>query len=416
LTEVAFEERPLAPCIAGALALGRRWGISFASLVGGCFTLFVFRRGLPAVGWIIGYLLVVWLLFVLLRILRRPPIQGLGVHLDAAPEAGPPTDAEAGLPADSEASPGIDAEAGPRIDAEAGRGIDAKDGPSPLSPRTTADRSPRRPLRAYLTRRQPLVIAATDYTIQSLCHGLLLFVLPAYYASATLASVNVVFVVLLVVLAVLTTVDPWFRAVVGPRPWLGYGVFGVSTFAALAVALPLIGVPPYLALLASAGLSIVALAPAVLRERGWRWRSALPASALLALVAVASGDLLRAWIPPAPLMLARSTLAWSVSELEPVGPLGTHVQAADLRQAGSIVAYTAIYAPPALSQAIVHVWRHEGDIVGVVPLSPVKGGRSAGFRTFSRKTAPADPVGRWSVDVLTPSGQLVGRIRFTVTE
>jgi Family of unknown function (DUF5924)/Protein of unknown function (DUF2914) len=412
LTAVAFEERPRAHRLAGALSFGRRWGISIASLVGGCLTLFVFRRGLPTVGWIIGYLLLLWLLFLLVCVLRRTPVQSAGVLAGTPPEAGPRLDAAAGPPTSRSARSSTRLPTHPKT----GSAADAEDEPSSLPPGVGADTSPRRPLRAYLARHQPLVIAAADYTIQSLYHGLLLFVLPAYYASATLASPNVVFVILLVALALLTTVDPWFRAVVGPRPWLGYGVFGVSTFAALAVALPLIGVPPYPALLASAGLSVLALAPAILRERGWPWRSALPASALLALVAVAGGELLKAWIPPAPLMLARSTLAWSVDELEPVGPLGTHVEAADLRQAGSIVAYTAIYAPPALSQAIVHVWRHEGDVVGVVPLSPVKGGRSAGFRTFSRKTAPADPVGRWSVDVLTPSGQLVGRIRFRVTE
>jgi len=48
-------------------------------------------------------------------------------------------------------------------------------------------------------------------------------------------------------------------------------------------------------------------------------------------------------------------------------------------------------------------------------LSPVQGGRREGFRTFSRKTAfPDDPVGRWTVDVVTASGQLIGRLRFRV--
>ncbi len=48
-------------------------------------------------------------------------------------------------------------------------------------------------------------------------------------------------------------------------------------------------------------------------------------------------------------------------------------------------------------------------------LSPVHGGRREGFRTFSRKTGfPADPVGRWTVDVVTGSDQLLGRLRFRV--
>ena len=43
------------------------------------------------------------------------------------------------------------------------------------------------------------------------------------------------------------------------------------------------------------------------------------------------------------------------------------------------------------------------------------GGRRDGFRTFSRKTVlPSDAEGRWSVDVITDSGQLIGRLRFRV--
>ena len=54
-----------------ALRWLRRWGISFASLTGGIFTLFVFRRGLPHVAWIIGYLLILWLLFALITQVRH---------------------------------------------------------------------------------------------------------------------------------------------------------------------------------------------------------------------------------------------------------------------------------------------------------------------------------------------------------
>ena len=47
--------------------------------------------------------------------------------------------------------------------------------------------------------------------------------------------------------------------------------------------------------------------------------------------------------------------------------------------------------------------------------TPVQGGRAGGFRTYSRKTDfAADAHGRWSVDVVTASGQLIGRLRFRV--
>src|SRR2546428_12528017 len=54
-----------------ALAWLSRWGVSFASLGGGLLTLLVFRRGLPNVGWIVGYLLLLWLLFAVFIEMRQ---------------------------------------------------------------------------------------------------------------------------------------------------------------------------------------------------------------------------------------------------------------------------------------------------------------------------------------------------------
>lgn len=317
----------------------QRWGISVASFVGGCLSLLVFRRGLPRVSVIIGYLLLAWLLFVVITVIQRP-----------------------------EAS-----------------------------------------------RARRFVVTATEYTVQTLFHGLLLFTLPAYYASATLSSINVAFVLALLVLALLATFDPWYQAVVAPRPWMRYVFLVVSTFAALALALPLIRMPAYPALLLSAWISVFALAPAIQRARGWRPRRAVGVASGLALAATAFVGVFPGFVPPAPLSLSRSLMTWSVDGLEPAGPLDPRISAVALKQVGSIVAYTAIYAPQGVKQGVVHVWRRDGEVVGVLPVSPVEGGRREGFRTFSRKTAfPANPAGRWSVDVMTTSGQLIGRLRFTV--
>ena len=324
------------------LAWLRRWGASVASLGGGLLTLFVFRRGLPNVGWIVGYLMLVSLLFIVFIELRLP--------LESAEH---------------------------------------------------------KSLR--------LIATAVDYTLQTLYHGLLLFVLPAYYAAATLTSLNAVFLALLVLLALLATFDPWYQAVVQPRRWLGYLFFIVSIFASLNVALPLVGVPPFPALLASAFLASVALTPAVRRRRQSDWLAALRSTVAVAVVAATAVALGRVAIPPAPLFLARAELVWDVIGMDARELAPDTVGADELRQRG-LVAYTAIYAPAGLSQPITHVWRRNGQVVNVVSLSPVKGGRQEGFRTYSHKTSfPADPTGRWTVDVETSSGQLIGRLRFRVT-
>ena len=318
----------------------RRWGISIASFVGGLLTLFVFRRGLPRVGLIVGYLLLLWLLVAVL--------------------------------------------------------IQARD---------TLATSERRTHRFVLT--------ATEYAVQTLYHGVLLFLLPAYWAATTLTSVNVAFFLALVVLALIATFDPWYQALVHPRPWAGCVFFLVSLFGALNLALPLIGVPPVAALAIAAWIAVVALTPAVCRGRAWSWKRGLAVTALLGMLATSAALAGRRAIPPAPLFVADSHLGWNVGTVDSLEPKSP-IPAAALLQNG-LIAYTAIYAPAGLKQPVDHVWRLEGQIINVIRLTPVEGGRREGYRTFSRKTSfPADPRGRWTVDVTTATGQLIGRLRFRV--
>ena len=327
--------------MSSAFAWIAEWGVSFASLTGGVFTLFVFRRGLPNVAWIVGYLLLLCLVFAALVELRQPL-------------------------------------------AESGR------------------------------RSRRLVVTAADYTIQTLYHGLLLFVLPAYYASVTLTSLNVVFFGFLVLLAILATFDPWYRVIVHPRPWLGYVFFVMSIFAALNVALPLVGLPPFWALMASAFVASLAITPVVRRAGGRTWKGALRVTVALGIAAAALAAVGRAWIPPAPLFMARAAIMWDLPDLDNIEALPTTISADEVKQRG-LVAYTAIYAPAGLRQSVRHVWRHRGRVIETVALAPVLGGRREGYRTYSRKTSfPDEPEGRWSVDVVTASGQLIGRLRFRI--
>ena len=324
----------------GAIVFVRRWGISIASFVGGLLTLFVFRRGLPHVALIVGYVLLLWLLVTIL--------------------------------------------------------VQARD-----------------VLRASERRTHRLVLTATEYVVQTLYHAVLLFLLPAYWASTTLTSINVVFLLALVILALITTFDPWYQALVQPRPWAGYVFFLVSIFGALNLALPLIGLPPVAALGVAAWLAVIALTPAVCRARGWSWPRGLLATTSVGMLVTSLALLGRAAIPPAPLFVANAQLAWNVPAVDSLAP-PSPIPAAALLQNG-LVAYTSIYAPAGLKQPVDHVWRLDGEIINVIRLSPVEGGRREGYRTYSRKTSfPADPRGRWTIDVTTATDQLIGRLRFRV--
>ena len=318
------------------------WPISIFSLALGLVVLFVFRRGLPHVGWIVGYLLLLWLLAVVISELRAPLTE---------------------------------------------RGKD-------------------------------LVLTVADYTIQTLYHNLLLFVLPAYYVAATLDSANVLFPGLVAAGALVTAIDPVYRRLVHPRPWLNHALYGFSVFAALNVALPLIGAQPILALEGSAVLAALALAPAFRRQVAFGWLRAHALALAVAVLAVILVWFGRGLVPPAPLFLARAVVARGVAELEPLEPVaGRVVAAATVLEWGEMAAYTAVYAPAGVRQPIAHVWwRDRVRLARVVLPTPVMGGRREGFRTYSRFTDLKPPVaGRYRVDVVTASGQLIGRLRFTVT-
>ena len=318
----------------------RRWGLSVLSLGLGLATLFVFRRGLPHVGWIVGYLLLLWLIFATLAELRAP----------------------------------------------------------------------------LETRGRGLVVHAADYTIQTLYHNLLLFVLPAYYASATLTSANAFFLAGVAAGALVTAVDPWYRTLVQRHRWVAHGFLGFSIFAALNVALPLVGVRPIIALEGSAALAALALTPAFRRRGAVSWRRAHVAAILAAGLAVVAVWYARALVPPAPLFLARAMAARDVVRLERVDEVRGALPASTLAAWGGLVAYTAVRAPAGLRQAIEHVWWRDGEVTARIRLSPIQGGRAEGFRTFSRRTDLRPPLaGRYTVDVVTASGQLIGRLRFTVT-
>ncbi len=264
---------------------------------------------------------------------------------------------------------------------------------------------------------RPWLRLAVDFSVQGLYRDTLVVLLPFYYASTTLTSANGIFFMLLVAAALLTTFDPWYQGTILRWPLAGHLLFAFLFFASLNVALPLVGLRSGWALALAGGLAFMALTPAILRALPRALRPTLgptlaAGGALLAFWGIGE---IRAWIPPAPLQLAQGTLARSVNALEPVEPRSV-ISVSELRAWNGVVCFTAIYAPPGLEESISHIWRKDGIVVASARLSPIRGGRAQGFRTYSRRPdLGPDPIGQWSVEVLTARGQLIGRVRFTVT-
>lgn len=330
-----------------------RWGMSVLSLVGGVVTLALFRRGPEYFPWLLGSLLLCWLAAVVL-VQLRPRLEG-----------------------------------------------------------------------------RPWLRLAIDWSVQGLYQDVLIVLLPFYYASTTFLSKNAVFFLLIAAAAILTTFDPWYQAIVLRWPRAGHLLFAFSCFTSLNVALPLVGLRSGWAAPLAGGLASLTLIPAIHSSlprgpslpRGQALARGRVLPGMLRPILAAAGVLfafwgvseIRAWIPPAPLHLARGTLARSVSALEPVEPRSV-ISVEELQAWNGVVCFTAIYAPPGLEESISHVWRKDGVVVATAKLSPIRGGRAQGYRTYSRRPdlGPA-PVGEWSVEILTAHGQLIGRTRFRVT-
>jgi len=266
---------------------------------------------------------------------------------------------------------------------------------------------------------RPWLRLAIDWSVQGLYQDVLIVLLPFYYASTTFLSGNGIFFLLLVAAAILTTFDPWYQAIILRWPLAGHLLFAFSFFASLNVALPLVGLRSGWGSPLAGGLAFMTLTPAIYRilPAGRGLRGMLPP-----ILAVAGGlfafwgiSEIRAWIPPTPLHLARGTLARNVSALEPVEPRSA-ISVEELRAWNGVVCFTAIYAPPGLQEPISHIWRKDGVVVATARLSPIHGGRAQGYRTYSRRPdLGPNPVGQWSVEILTAHGQLIGRTRFAVT-
>lgn len=85
----------------------------------------------------------------------------------------------------------------------------------------------------------------------------------------------------------------------------------------------------------------------------------------------------------------------------------------------SAYVFTSIFAPAGLTTTIIHQWQRF-DVptsawitVADIPFQ-ITGGRDAGYRGYTGKFDPAP--GKWRVNVLTPTGQIITRISFNVVD
>jgi hypothetical protein len=132
-------------------------------------------------------------------------------------------------------------------------------------------------------------------------------------------------------------------------------------------------------------------------------------------------------IPPIPLSLQDASVHHAITrnaegnyaaQSEDPGPLHFFrlMETFHATPGAPVYAYSAIFSPTSLNTKIVHEWQFYEAKRGWTTTSrvelPVRGGRGGGYRTYSVKTGITP--GAWRVNVETPTGALLGRLRFNV--
>lgn len=269
-------------------------------------------------------------------------------------------------------------------------------------------------IRKYLEKRTPgkLTELAINFITQSLQQELLFFALPFIIGATQLDIGQIIFAASVIAAALVSTIDPIYNRHIAANPISNFVFHGYCSWLAALVVLPMVVHLP-LERAAPAALAFVIVWLAITLRRSLRALTNMKQRAIwigLCICVPSAIWFLRNDIPAAGLSTRDACITQSITDLVP-GPPVTTVSSADLQR--GVIAFVAIRAPTGLAQTLVFEWRHNGSVEKIG--AEIQGGSKTGYRTWSRKQKfPIDAVGEWTVDVLTPQGQLLKRMHFRV--
>jgi hypothetical protein len=261
------------------------------------------------------------------------------------------------------------------------------------------------------------VRVATNYIIKQFYQQMFFFLTPIYASSATwsLSSLNWWIAPVLLVCAVISTMDLVFDNFIMERRLLASAMYGLAMFGVLNVMLPLVGGFDHLS-----GLVIAALAtPASVALLSFSIRQVVaPQGALLTVTL--TGALFgtvwfgRALIPPAPLAMPETAVGHgpvNPYECLPPSKIVLRAHQLDKLRCGSL-----LREPGGIKEPAIHVWTLDGrEIDRVIPTRLPCDGDDTVFVSFiTPGRIPTDPTGTWVCTTLTEGGQLVGVRKFKV--
>ena len=248
--------------------------------------------------------------------------------------------------------------------------------------------------------------AAATVTV-GLFRNVVFFLVPIWFASSTLGSINMLAPILLAAVALYACFPNTFRRRMLEHPHTRTLYCSSVLFVALVPATAVeVSTSPRLSAALAAGVAWLASAlstsRAALATRVGRIEMAggtLVAALLCALAAPL--------LPPVPVACTSSATGTSIHNREIEG-IAEHFPAGTRR----IYAWFQVQVPRHYRQGIRFEWYRDGERVGDVASREIVGGRDQGYRTSSFMGSPQP--GSWRVDLLTDASQLIARRRFVV--
>jgi hypothetical protein len=262
--------------------------------------------------------------------------------------------------------------------------------------------------RRFPGRWAPRLRLVVNFFNKNLYQQMLFFVLPIYYASATLGSRNIAFVLLGALSATLSTVDVLSDRHLSVKRGLTAVFFAFNLFTLINVMLPVLwSVSNTLTTRVGAALAFLGFlslyyptSQSKIRRRALAFGTGI---LILGLV-----ELGRPFVPPAPLRLASVEFGreFDIDSLRVVSPL-TELQP---NQPLRLYGVASIKAPLGLTERVRHRWYENGKLIFASPFYNVVGGREEGFRLWTsflfKNLAPGTKL---RLDLETEGGQLIGR-------
>lgn len=256
---------------------------------------------------------------------------------------------------------------------------------------------------------------AAAYAMRTLYQETLFFLLPFYAYSTVIESVNVVFVLALASVALVSCLDLVFDRLLRTRPAFGFFFFGLVSFSAINLLLPImLPVNPSIALAIAAVVAVVTSLPLALRNGFTTLRDRV----ILGVVSVAMIALpiaVPSLIPPVPLRLD-STVFTSFLErdvLEPADDLGGQADVARLD--GALFVLMEVFAPSSVPAEVSLDWSRDGEALRQSREVAITA-HGLGFRIWDawRPESGVIPPGDYAVRIRTTDGRVFGRAEITL--